>query len=166
MFHTSIMFRSGLLADQSSTWMLRSCSHVLTFFVCRSQILLKNHVFIAIQMPYRSSMDERRWLSNTSIYTVWCICNCWFEEDNIAHTSCWYTTPHYYRSWEFHGPLQTSRIVALIFSSPNQSSSITKFDAQLGLVAKNDFWALLRRPIFVRLCACLLTKAALTSACG
>ena len=28
-------------------------------------------------------------------------------------------------------------IVALIFSSPNQSSSITKFDAQLGLVAKN-----------------------------
>ena len=58
--------------------------------VCRSQILLKNHVFIAIQMPYRSSMDERRWLSNTSIYTVWCICNCWFEEDNIAHTSCWY----------------------------------------------------------------------------
>ena len=26
------MFRSGLLADQSSTWVLCSCSHVLTFF--------------------------------------------------------------------------------------------------------------------------------------
>ena len=37
MFHTSsIMFRLGLLAGQSSTWMLCFCSHVLTFFVCRS----------------------------------------------------------------------------------------------------------------------------------
>ena len=76
MFHTSsIMFRSGVLADQSSTWMLRSCSHVLTFLVCRSQMLLKNHVFIAIQMPYRCHTDPllMRGDSNTSIYTVWCI---------------------------------------------------------------------------------------------
>ena len=57
MFHTSpIMFKSGLLAGQSSTWTLCSCSHVLTFLcaeawgVCRSQMLLKNHIFIAIQM--------------------------------------------------------------------------------------------------------------------
>ena len=46
---------------------------------------------------------------------------------------------HHYGSWELHGPLQTSQIVALIFSSPNQSSSTIKFDAQLGLVSKNDF---------------------------
>ena len=37
MFHTSsILFRSGLLSGQLSTWMLHSCSHALTFFVCRS----------------------------------------------------------------------------------------------------------------------------------
>ena len=82
MFHTSsIMFRSGLLADQSSTWTLRSwpysCAGV--WGLCSSQMLLKNHVFIAIQMPYRSSMDEKRWLSNTSKYTH-IGCNCWFEE--------------------------------------------------------------------------------------
>ena len=70
-FHTSsIMFRSGRLAVQSSTWMLRSCSHVLTFFVHRSQILLK----IMPSSLYRCHTDrlwmkEGDWLSNTSIHT-------------------------------------------------------------------------------------------------
>ena len=50
-----------------------------------------------------------------------------------------HTTPHHCGSWELRGPLQTSRIVALVFSSPNQSSSIIKFDPQHGLFAKNDF---------------------------
>ena len=158
MFHTSsIMFRLRLLAGQlSNTWILCSCSHVSIYFVCRSvrsiqkpdlaeksclhrhtdaiQMSYRCHTD-AIQMPYRSSMDETRWLSNTFIYTVWCICSCWFEENNIAHTSCSYTTLHYYGSWEPHKSLQISRILTLIFSSPNQSSSITKF-------AQFDFWSI------------------------
>ena len=129
MFHTSsIMFRSRLLTDQSTNWILRSCSHVLTFFVCRSVRSVQeqdvaeksclHHHTDAIQILYgwKKVTD-----SLTLPYTHRHIgCSCWFKEDNIAHISCWYTTPHHYRSWELHGPFQTSRIVALIFSFPNQ----------------------------------------------
>ena len=62
-------------------------------------------------------------------------------------------------------PLQTSRIVALIFSPPNQSSSITKFDAEFGLIVKKmtfDYFC----SFLCSLCACLPTEAALTCACG
>ena len=134
MFRTSsIMFRLELLrCVNRALGLLHSCSHVMTFFVC-----------VMSSSPYKCHTDPL-WMkqgdSHTSIYTIWCICKCLFEEDNITHTSCSYTTPHHYGRWELHRSLQTSRIVVLIFSSPNLQAPLSpKFDAQLGLVAKNDF---------------------------
>ena len=56
-FHTSsVMFRLGLLAGQSSTRMLCSCNHVLTFFEeCAGA---RSCWKIMSSSPYRSSMDK------------------------------------------------------------------------------------------------------------
>ena len=110
MFHTSlIMFRSGLLVGQSSTWMLHSCSHVLIFFEecagarCCWKIMSSSSYRCHTDLLWMKQGD-----SPTLPYTQYGVyINCWFEEDNITHTSCSYTTPHHYGSWELHGPLQT-----------------------------------------------------------
>ena len=73
MFHTfSITFRSGLLAGQSGTWMLRSCSHVLIFFVCRSTKSVQEPD-VAEKSCLHCHTDplwmKGDWLSNTFIYT-------------------------------------------------------------------------------------------------
>ncbi len=136
-------FRSSMLAGQSSTIISWSANHleVVLALWAGAKVLLEKEISISIKLIIRW---KHKALQN--ILVDGCI-DFGLDKTQWTNTSRWHGSPNHHCLWKLLAGLQATWILCLSTLPPDSGTLISKLNAKLNFIWKEDFEQLSNSPV-------------------